>query len=117
MKSLKILIVEDEVFIAETIKMYLEERNHEVMGSVISYEEAFFESYNLRRPDLVLLDIRLYGMKSGIDFAAYLKEQVNGPPLSFFSSQKDQIVLEQALETNPYGYLPNHFTKIHCGHL
>jgi DNA-binding LytR/AlgR family response regulator len=110
MKSLKILIVEDEVFIAETIKMYLEERNHEVIGSVISYEEAF-ESYNLRRPDLVLLDIRLYGMKSGIDFAAYLKEQVNGPPFIFLSSQKDQIVLEQALETNPYGYLTKPFYK------
>ena len=110
MKALKILIVEDEVFIAETIKMYLEERNHEVIGAAISYEEAFQE-YNLRRPDLVLLDIRLYGTKSGIDFAAYIKEQINGPPFVFLSSQNDQKILEQALETNPYGYLTKPFYK------
>ena len=73
-----------------------------MIGSAISYEEAF-QAYNLRRPDLVLLDIRLYGTKSGIDFAAYLKEQVNGPPFIFLSSQNDQKILEQALETNPYG--------------
>lgn len=110
MKALKVLIVEDEIFIAETIKMYLEERQHEVTGLAISYEEAF-EAYNLCRPDLVLLDIRLYGPKSGIDFAAYLKEQVNGPPFIFLSSQKDQVILEQALETNPYGYLTKPFYK------
>lgn len=110
MKALKILIVEDEVFIADTIKLYLEERQHEVIGSAISYEEAF-QAYNLRRPDLVLLDIRLYGIKSGIDFAAYLKEQVNGAPFIYLSSQKDQTILEQALETNPYGYLTKPFYK------
>ncbi len=110
MKPLKILIVEDEVFIAETIKMYLEERNHEVIGLAISYEEAF-QAFNLRRPDLVLLDIRLYGSKSGIDFAAYLKELVNGPPFIFLTSQNDQKILEQALETNPFGYLTKPFYK------
>ncbi len=110
MKSLKILIVEDEIFIAETIKMYLEEKNYAVIGTAISYEEAF-EIYNLQNPDLVLLDIRLYGDRSGIDFASFLKLQKNTPPYIFLTSQMDLGTLEQALETNPYGYLTKPFYK------
>jgi len=110
MKSLKILIVEDEVFIAETIKMYLEEKNHQVIGAAISYEEAF-QIFNLQKPDLVLLDVRLYGEKSGIDFATFLKSQKNTPPYIFLTSQMDLGTLEQALETNPYGYLTKPFYK------
>ncbi len=110
MKSLKILIVEDEIFIAETIKMYLVERDHEIIGIAISYDEAV-QSYNLRKPDLVLLDIRLYGEKSGIDFANFLITQSETPPYIFLTSQYDTRILEMALKTNPYGYLTKPFQK------
>ena len=114
MKSLKILIVEDEIFIAETIKMYLTERDHEIIDITISYDEAL-QSYNLRKPDLVLLDIRLYGDKSGIDFANFLMTQADAPPYVFLTSQFDTRVLEMALQTNPYGYLTKPFQKESLG--
>lgn len=110
MKFLKILIVEDEIFIAETIKMYLMERDHEILDIAISYDEAL-QSYNLRKPDLVLLDIRLYGEKSGIDFANFLMTQSEAPPYIYLTSQYDTRVLEMALQTNPYGYLTKPFQK------
>jgi DNA-binding LytR/AlgR family response regulator len=110
MKSLKILIVEDEIFIAETIKMYLTERDHEIIDIAISYNEAV-QSYNLRKPDLVLLDIRLYGEKSGIDFANFLMTQSEAPPYIYLTSQYDTRVLDMALQTNPYGYLTKPFQK------
>jgi DNA-binding LytR/AlgR family response regulator len=110
MKSLKILIVEDEIFIAETIKMYLTERDHEIIDIAISCEEAV-QSYHLRKPDLVLLDIRLYGEKSGIDFANFLISQSEPPPYIYLTSQYDTRVLDMALQTNPYGYITKPFQK------
>ena len=60
MQPLKILIVEDEVLIGETIKIYLKERGHLPTDIVISYEEAL-QSLSLSLPDQVLVDIRLFG--------------------------------------------------------
>ena len=110
MISLKILIVEDEILIAETIRFHLEEREHEVTDICISFEEAV-QSYQLRKPDIVLLDIRLFGEKSGIDYANFLKEQTNTPPFIYLTSQYDKRVLDKALDTNPYGYLTKPFRK------
>lgn len=102
--SLKILIVEDEVLIAETIKLFLEERDYLVSDICISYEEAL-HSYQEQKPDLVILDIRLYGPKSGIDFAKFLLEQPQKTPFIYLTSQYDKRILDLALETTPYGYL------------
>lgn len=110
MKSLQILIVEDEVLIAEFLKLNLLERGHQVTNIALSFDEAL-EAFHLRRPDLILLDIRLYGLKSGIDFAAYISEQKNSPPYIYLTSQYDQRILSQALETNPYGYLTKPIKK------
>lgn len=110
MKNINILIVEDEILIAETIRMYLEERGHKVLNIAISFDEAKHAFY-LRRPDLVLLDIRLYGQKSGIDFANFLLEQKDGSPYIYLTSQYDKRILEQALQTNPFGYLTKPIQK------
>ncbi|TAD90921.1 MAG: DNA-binding response regulator [Bacteroidetes bacterium] len=110
MKKLNVLIVEDEIIIAETIKYYLEERDHNVLNIAISYEEAV-QAYRLRCPDLVLLDIRLYEHKSGIDFANFLMTQAETPPYIYLTSQYDQRILAEALKTNPSGYLTKPIQK------
>jgi len=40
MNPIKVLIVEDELIIAESIKLYLSERGHITVGMAISYEQA-----------------------------------------------------------------------------
>ncbi len=110
MKNLNILVVEDEILIAEMIREYLAESGHNVLEIAISYEEALKE-FNLYKPDLILLDIRLYGEKSGIDFAKYLESQNENTPVIFLSSQYDQRTMAQALQTNPYGYLTKPIRK------
>jgi DNA-binding LytR/AlgR family response regulator len=102
--------VEDEIIIAETIKYYLEERDHNVLSIAISYDEAV-QAYRLRCPDLVLLDIRLYDQKSGIDFANFLMSQSETPPYIYLTSQYDQRILAEALKTNPSGYLTKPIQK------
>lgn len=102
--------MEDEIIIAETIKYYLEQRGHNVLSIAISYDEAV-QAYRLRRPDLVLLDIRLYDQKSGIDFANFLITQSEAPPYIYLTSQYDQRILAEALKTNPSGYLTKPIQK------
>lgn len=109
--KLRILIVEDEVFIAEMIKLYLEEQGHQVVGICISCEEAI-AACEREKPQLVLLDIRLYGEKSGIDVAKFLQSQSEKTPFVYLTSQHDRRIFNLALETIPYGYLTKPLQKM-----
>ena len=110
--TLNILIVEDEVLIAQMLKLHLQEKGYSVQAICISYQEAV-ENYQQQHPDLVLLDIRLYGQKSGIDFAHFLLEQPKKTPFVYLTSQYDRRIFDLALQTNPYGYItkPIQFDK------
>ena len=109
MKSISVTIVEEELLIAESIRIFLTERGHTVSDICISYEEAL-KSLNTSPPDIFLLDIRLYGVRSGIDIASYLAEHSDIPYI-FLTSQYDEVVLKQAIATTPYGYLTKPFRK------
>lgn len=110
MKSLKALIVEDELLIAETIKLYLEERGHSVAGIAISYQEAL-ELIEETKPDVVLLDVRLYGEKSGIDVAKHLRESGDPIPYVIVSSQYDSNIIEEAMHAGASGYITKPIAK------
>ncbi len=114
MNSNEILIVEDEILIAHTIQRYLQVKGYQVLGIAISYEEAK-ALYALHSPDLILIDIRLSGSKTGIDFAQFLNSQADSPPFIFLSSQLDSTSLNAAKETFPAGYLskPIHKTSLY----
>lgn len=109
-KPSQILLVEDEILIADTIKRYLLNRKYQVSGSAISYEEAE-RLYRREKPDLVLIDIRLNGPKTGIDFAHFLQKQSHTPPFIYLTSQLDQRNLSLAKETLPSGYLTKPIQK------
>jgi len=110
MKSINVLIVEDELLIAETIKLHLEERNHTVVGIAISYEEAT-QLIEEKQPDIALLDIRLYGQKSGIDVAHYMKNSGRPMPYIIVSSQFDHGYIEKAMEAGAAGYITKPIAK------
>ncbi len=110
MKNYKILIVEDEIIIADTIKRYLTQVGHQVVGSAISYQEAETIFTN-EQPDLVLLDIRLSGVKTGIDVAHFIQQQEDPKPFIFLSSQLDSRSIDSAKETFPAGYLSKPIQK------
>jgi len=110
MKSINALIVEDELLIAETIKLYLNERGHSVVGIAISYEEAI-QLLRATNPDIVLLDVRLYGVKSGIDVANHLLELGNNIPYVIVSSQYDTKIIEEAMYAGAAGYITKPIAK------
>jgi len=105
MNASTILIVEDEILIADTIKRYLEKSQYKVLATSISYEAAK-SAYLNERPDLVILDIRLNGLKTGIDFAKFIKLQNNPCPIVYLTSQLDAKSINEAKATLPDAYLP-----------
>ncbi|MVM31159.1 response regulator [Spirosoma sp. HMF4905] len=104
----KILIVEDEFVVANSLRILLRQAGYSVSGIAVSAEEAY-EILQKDKLDLVLLDIRLNGAESGIDLARKLKaEDIAFVYLSANSSQK---VLEEAKKTEPYGFLVKPFRE------
>lgn len=110
MISIKVFVVEDELLIAETIKLYLNQRGHSVVGIAISYEEAIQKIKNAD-PDVVLLDVRLYGDKSGIDVARHLNDSKDPIPYIIVSSQYDSKIIEDAMLAGAAGYLTKPISK------
>ena len=67
MEKIKILIVEDEVFIAKDISLRLESMGYQITGMAATTEEAIVE-LNRQTPDLCIIDIQLIlRLDPGID--------------------------------------------------
>lgn len=109
MSRIKILIVEDELVIAEDLKDVLEDLGYEVCGIAISAREAL-AMIEEKLPDIALLDIQIKGGKDGIELAAEINEQYH-LPFIMLTSHADLQTINRAKEVNPYGYLVKPFNE------
>lgn len=109
MSKVKILVVEDELIIAEDIRMMLEDLGYTVIGTVPDYSEAV-ELIDKNLPDVVLIDILLAGEKDGITLAETIREKYN-LPFIFITSHSDTVTVERAKSVHPDGYLVKPFEK------
>ncbi|GAO44674.1 sigma-54-dependent transcriptional regulator [Flavihumibacter petaseus] len=103
----RILIVEDEFIIANDLQLILEKAGYAVIGIAVSGEEA--DAFISRKPDLVLLDIRLKGRQSGIDIARKLRTEHIA--FIYLSANSNQKILEAAKATEPDGFLVKPFRE------
>jgi two-component system, LytTR family, response regulator LytT len=105
----KILIVEDELIITETIIEILRNQGYEKTFIAESVKEAivFIEKEN---PDLVFTDIALKGNRTGIDLGHLLFEKYKIPFIYITSHISSQIV-EKAKKTFPNAFLSKPFKK------
>ena len=99
----KILIVEDEIIIAENIKFTLKKFGYDVSG-IISFGEDAVEIAREFHPDLVLMDIKLEGKMNGIEAADIIFKEFE-IPIIFLTSFGDEDTVKQAAMTEPYGYI------------
>jgi DNA-binding LytR/AlgR family response regulator len=104
-----IAIVEDELLIAENIKMTLEDIGYRTCEPVCNYDTAL-QTIRQHKPDLVLLDINLGGEKDGIDIARQINEQYH-LPFIFLTANSDRVTIERAKEVKPNAYLVKPFTQ------
>ncbi len=103
MSEFKILIVEDEVFIAEDIRDTLEELGFEVCAVCYDSEKAASELHRCN-PDLVMLDITIRGQKDGIELAEMINKH-HHIPFIYLTSHSDRSTLLRAKHTKPGGYI------------
>lgn len=106
-----ILIVEDELMIAEMIKEMLSELNYSVLGIAKNFNQAISAlEENSKIIDLIVLDINLNDYKNGIDVGAHIKEHYN-LPFVYLTSYSDPQTIRSAASTEPAAYLLKPFTS------
>lgn len=108
-KAISILIVEDNVLIADDMQMILEDMGYNVVANVTSYEKAIV-ALEENTVDLALLDIQLATEKSGIDVGKHIRDNYD-IPFVFITSNSDKETLNQAKEVKPNGYLVKPFEE------
>lgn len=103
----KILIVEDEIIIADFIQATLNKegfKHVEMAHKTITAIEAFKNF----QPEIIILDINLHGENSGIELA---KSTNKNATVIFLTGQYDESLMSKALATNPESYLTKPIKK------
>jgi len=108
-QPIRILIVEDNVIIADDMQSMLEEIGYEIVDNVIVYEQAE-EVLKTQQVDLVLIDIILASDKTGIDLGKHIRENYD-IPFIFVTSNSDRATVENAKMVKPNGYLVKPFEQ------
>ncbi len=107
MEKIKILIVEDELLIAEDLRLQLIKLGYEVTDIASSYNEAI-QSIMEDLPDLVMVDIQIDGPKDGIELGTFLHNEVE-IPFIFLTSHSDRSTVSKAIQAHPNAYLVKPF--------
>lgn len=106
---IKILIVEDELIIAEDVRNMLSSIGYEVIDVAMDFDDAV-AILEKQKPDLILLDVNLNSHKDGIDLAELINEK-HKIPFIFTTSYSDSATLTRAKNTHPVNYLVKPFKK------
>ncbi|WP_109831419.1 LytR/AlgR family response regulator transcription factor [Reichenbachiella versicolor] len=101
--SHKVLIVEDDPQIAESLSDMLEILDHEVVGIAESYDAAV-KLLSEGTAEIALLDIQIKGDKTGIDVAEKIKSDFL-IPFIFTTAYADKETIKKASQHSPYGYI------------
>lgn len=109
MNKIKVLVVEDEIIIADNICDTLEDLGFSALEPAMNYTEAI-ALVETDKPDIAILDIQLSGKKTGIDLAKTINEDYNFPFI-FLTSNADKITLNEAKKVRPHAYLIKPFSK------
>jgi two-component system nitrate/nitrite response regulator NarL len=99
----RILIVDDHVLFAETIRATLRETGHHVVALATSGAEAL-EAVEAQRPDVVLLDLGLPD-RPGLDVGVAILERHPRMRLLAVTASTDPRTATQALRRGFYGFL------------
>jgi two-component system, LytTR family, response regulator LytT len=108
-KQVKILVVEDEMIVADYMQDCLQKLGYRVTDICISYDEAV-AALEKDKPDFILLDITLKGQKSGIELGQFINTE-HRLPFAFITSHSDRDTVDKAKKALPYSYLIKPFSE------
>jgi len=106
-----ILIVEDEWINAEFLSDLIHSFGHKVVGVASSAKDAL-EILSSKSCDLIFMDINIKGPTDGIQLAKKLNQKQE-IPIVFITAFADSVTIEDASETNIYGFVVKPFNASH----
>jgi AraC-like DNA-binding protein/CheY-like chemotaxis protein len=106
----KILIVEDEIIIAEDISLILEDEGYETQIGIITVKEAI-KAIEENEYVMVLIDINLSNNSDGVELGAYLLKK-DTVPFVYITSYSDNVTLNRLKDTRPHGIIIKPFKPI-----
>jgi len=104
-----ILIVENEVLIAQDLKEILEEVGYKQVFRAKNYLQAV-EVIEIQNIDLVLIDINLNDKLSGIDLANFIN-RYKQIPFIYITSYSDAATIASVKQTKPAAFLLKPYSK------
>ena len=98
----KILIIDDERPIRETLEMFLREKGYDVATSESG--EAGLKLIRKNQPDIVILDLRLPGI-DGIEVLRIIKQLTPRSMVVVITAYHDKEIYDQAESLGACGYI------------
>ena len=108
--SRRVLIVEDEVIVADDLEWRLTQIGYEVVGTAASGEDALFLA-DQQRPDIVLIDIQLQGAMLGTEAAQLIQGKI-GAAIVFLTAFPAVFLRDPGLMRPPGICLSKPFSTI-----
>ena len=109
MERIKVGIVEDEMIIADTICLALQNLNYDYCKPANSFEKAI-QMIESEKPDIVLLDINLNAKLDGIDLGHHINANY-AIPIIYLTANSDKATIERCKETLPNAFLIKPFSN------
>ncbi len=111
MEKVKVLIVEDELIIAESLKVMLIDMGYDV-PAIFTSGKATLENFNPELADIILMDIQLSGGINGVDTSIEIRK-ISTAPIIFITDNQDEYLRKKAIyETNSVQYLTKPFSRL-----
>ncbi len=105
----RVLIVEDEMIIAQDIARISESCGYQVLDIVSSGEEAVPKAIHLK-PDVVLMDIMLGDEMTGLEAAEEIHYALD-IPIVFITAFADDKTINKSKMAEPFGYIIKPFDE------
>ncbi len=109
MGSTNIMVVEDELIVAEDLTRWLVTLGYTIAARAAAGRDAV-QRCEAARPDLVLMDILLPGDMDGIQAAEEIRRRFD-IPVVFITASSDEATLARAKVSEPFGYILKPFDE------
>lgn len=103
MDNTKVLIVTNEKIVANNLRDCLIDLGYTVTGIAVSNQEVIAKVQE-SKPDLILTDISLNGVREGIKTGELIHSNFN-VPLIYITGSVGQATIQRARGTGPFGYI------------
>lgn len=107
MTGARVLIVEDEVIVAEDLRRSLNASGYDVVGHAMNGQEAIQIARHLR-PDVILMDVILGGGTNGIQAARSIQRIID-TSIIYVTGQSNDAMVADAVLSGAVGYVVKPF--------